>query len=139
MIIPIAKGQTFEYSLKEDAGEVKTVFALAYLDPLLRAHLLDSAIKVDTNPEDGNATGASVHASAVAYQTTKFALRGWKNFQDVSGNEVPCTREEVSVSGVGRRTGVTDESLALLSLETIRELAGAVVASNRLSEGERKN
>jgi len=129
-----------EYSLACDTGDDKTVFLLGLLDAPLRAHVDDSSLSYSLNaaaPKDGPAD-VKMNMNARAIDVVRFGLRGWKNFKDAQGRDVPFDRVSQAVPGVGNRHVVSDISMRALKTEWIRELAGEITGDNTLADDEKK-
>lgn len=69
-------------------------------------------------------------------------LRGWDNFRDENGLDVPFTREtrrRRNVAGVDVPDPVSEASLNAIPSELLVELSQAVVAVNQLTDDDAKN
>lgn len=139
-LIAVDPSAVREYSLAGDEGAEKTVFMLGLLDPALRAHLDDAGMSYsrDESGEPGAPAAIHLHRNERANAVVRFGVRGWRSFRDGEGHDIPFVREAVDVPGVGKRQGLTEECLARLAPEWVRELADAISDTNTISEEQKK-
>ena len=138
--------QTRTYSLKADEGPSKTVFHLGVLDSALSTYLWDSlmAWKRPNNGQDPEGPGSMVVMNKFQRdrEVVKFGLKGWDNFQDEKGADIPFDpklhTKSYPVQGVGNRTGLSHIALDLLK-PFLTELAEQIESDNILTEQDEKN
>lgn len=141
MIYAIDSTATLEYSLQEDKGEERTVFLIAVVDPITRAHIEDLYLKWSINRgagADGPAT-ASFDKNKLDLDIVRFGLRGWRNFRKRDGSEVEFKTVSKGIQGLGPRSVISDECLRLFAPEWISELADAIRKAQRLDAEQEKN
>lgn len=127
MVIAIDPSKTFDYVLLCDRAnppEEQTVFQLRVLSARELAEIEDGAIRSDREGKLEYLSGSQT------IRILNYGLRGWRNFRDAAGNEVPFRENN------GKPRG---ENWDCLLPEWRRELANAITEQNRISETERKN
>jgi hypothetical protein len=134
-LIAINPDAVFEYSLVSDKGDDKTVFQLGTVDSFVRAYIDDSHLNI--RKQDGEYDDVAVHHKYLEF--VRFGLKGWKNFKDASGQEIPFQTEEFNVPRIGKRTIVSDASMKHLDLKWVIELGLSIITNNSLSKDESKN
>ena len=137
-IIAINPNKVVPYSLLSDSGDSKTVFHLGVIDSLTRSYLDDQHLefrKKDTG--DSKLEDVAIHDKYV--QFVRFGLKGWDNFKDENGADVPFETEEVNIPRLGKKTVVKEDCLKRLDLMNIVELGIQILDNNHLKESDRKN
>lgn len=139
-LIAVDPNAVREYSLEGDEGTEKTVFSIGLLDPALRAHVDDAGMSYSRDRSgDANAPAAiHLHRNSRALDVVRFGLRGWRSFRDGEGKDIPFSRVSVDVPGIGKRQAVSDECMARLAIEWVRELADAITDTNTIGEEQKK-
>jgi hypothetical protein len=91
--------------------EGATRFRLRMLDGNMLAMLKDENANVDIQVTDGTVTqgGLKMAAYAAAMKTVRFAVCGWENYEDQSGNSIQFRSKKVFAAGKERE--VVDEAL----------------------------
>jgi len=122
---------TIDYVLECDRDlptDEQTIFELRCLTAgelaRLEDNTLTSTMDSDNKPEFRVMTG-SVQINAL-----QLGLKGWRNFKDAQGNEIPFKR---------RSDKCAKENLDYLHPHWRRELVEAITEMNDLSEGDEKN
>lgn len=113
-----------------------TRFTIGAIDAFVSAYVLDRTLTFTETDAGGIAT-AQVKMSEANLEAVRFGLRGWENFKDQSGNDVPFTTSDRIVMGK-RYVAMADDCLALLNPELVRELAGAIRRINEVSPDDAK-
>ncbi|MCF8719211.1 hypothetical protein [Nitrospina gracilis] len=123
---------TFEYVPKCDRDlpeEAQTVFILKYMDARQAAKMEDQAVEGAVSSK-GDDTSLRFRSGSKVLQALEYGLRGWRNFQDKGGNEIPF-REN---NGKPR-----PENFDAIPPSVRRELANVIIDGSEMSEGEEKN
>ena len=115
-----------------------TVFILGTLTARMQVHLRDQATKFKPDPDNPDNIITEFLPNQSAFDTARFALKGWKNFKDEDGKDVPFATEKKSL-GSREFDVVTEECLDCLHADVIREIAEELNKVNALSEEESKN
>jgi hypothetical protein len=108
-----------------------TRFTIGAIDAFVSAYVVDRTLTFTENDAGGIAL-AQVKMSEANLEAVRFGLRGWENFKDGHGNDVPFTTADRIVMGKKYVT-VADEGLALLSQDLVRELAAAIRTINEVT------
>lgn len=127
------KGTIIDWTIKEGA----TIFGLKPLDVFLMGHIYDNA-----NLMTGRTGTLDVQMMTRINQTNidavRFGLAYFKNFQDDDGND--CKVKHVKVQVNGREyDAASDETIKLLSIKLIQELAEKVKEASEVDKVEEKN
>ena len=142
MIVAIDINETREFTLKADT-EDPTVFTIGQLDPTLRAVIEDEAAVFGYAARDGSGSASSSDVKLKNRQRelelVRYGLRNWRNFKNGKGQDVGFFLTDHNVAGAGKRRGVSDESLAMLPIDAISEIAAAVRAFNTIDKDTEKN
>jgi hypothetical protein len=133
MSIAFNRNATREYVLKSDTSETKTIFVLGLFDLFVHAKLVRELPTTDTEKFN------LIEHPEFMFDLLRHGLRGWKNLVDESGQLVEFKTDEKEVSGVGKRTIVSDDSLLQLNLLQAVEIAMEVIKDNFLSSLEKKS
>ena len=134
-LIPINCEAIHDYSLNSDEGPDKTIFKIGVLDSFVRAYIDDSH---STFKKDTESLFDDVGIHDKYLQFVRFGLKGWSNFKDSEGKDVPFEITEIDVPRIGKRKVVSDESMKKLDLKWTIEIGLEVVSSNQLKELEAK-
>jgi len=137
-IVAISPNRVVPYSLITDNGDPKTIFNLGILDSLTRAHLDDQHLefrKKDTT--DPKLEDVAIHDKYVWF--VRFGLRGWENFKDDNGVDIPFETEEISIPRLGKRMVVKEDCMKRLELVHIIELGIQILNNNHAQEVEKKS
>ena len=136
-IISLDPDTVVEYSLSRDEGPDKTVFLLGVLDSFLMGQIgkeahVDQIAAGEDNPGSGK-------AFALLNLTALYGIKGWRNFRDQSGNEIPFETEDVEIELIGTRPVMKRTLLRRFKVSDITELASQIQRNSVLSETERGN
>ena len=113
-IIAINPNRVVPYSLLTDNGDTKTVFHLGVIDSLSRAYLDDQHLELRKKDNDNKLEDIAIHDKYVWF--VRFGLRGWENFKDENGADVPFETEEITIPRLGKKTVVKEECMKRLDL-----------------------
>lgn len=125
-----------EFIQKE--GTTPVVFKLGTLSSRLLAHLRDEATSFVPDPSNPETVVAKFLPNHSSFETVRFGLKGWENFRDVDGGDIPFKTVKRSIAGV-TVDAVSDDTMDQLPLDVIRDLSNAIVEGNQLSEEAAKN
>lgn len=132
MPVAVSPEYEWEYVLREERAHASpTVFILGVLSASAEAAIEDALVKVSPDRSMTAATGSHVMA------VLRSGLRGWRNFRDATGSEVPFPTSKATMRN-GRPT-ITDDGLTMLSPRHRKELADAIIERNTITEDEEKN
>ena len=129
----------------EASSSSPTTFKLGVLDTLLRVYIDDAHTKVERLADmlDGapivrqQMTDAELHHKYL--DMVRYGLRGWTNFKDANGIDVPFETAMVDVPRVGKRLAVTDACLARLDILDAMMIGLRIRDLNTVSREQRKN
>lgn len=129
-------GETWEYISKLDPDpDNPTVWVLGTLDSEVYSRLMDQLAVYRVNPARPDAEPEmKLNAFERNLRTVQYGLRGWRNFLDDKGREIPFRTERVQ----GREV-VPMELVRQIPFPVLDELARAIVEGNTLTEEEGKN
>jgi hypothetical protein len=137
MLKAINPNYTENYSLREDEGDDKTVFTVGLIDSITRAFIDDKHLEMRDADGQTSFNDVALHDKYLAF--VRFGLKGWSNFKDAEGNDVPFMTEEVNFPRLGKRTVVSDEGLKRLELTAIVELGMKITSLNSTTSVEKKS
>lgn len=136
MIDPIAIGQTKEYVLKQDTVN-PTIWLIGPLDSITKAKIIASFGRVEV--KDGKTTyvQGNVDYALNNFLIVKYGLKGFRNFI-LDGKEVEfkVNKEKVFDREID---AVSDETLSMIPLFVINDLADEIWGENQVSEELAKN
>lgn len=139
MITALDINITREYSLLDDKDSPKTIFMLGALDAILASYLIDNAIIYKRpGPDQEPTTDVILLNRWRQLEIVRFGIKGWKHFSTAAGKEATFATKEFEIPNVGKRQGLTDDSLNYLK-PYIAELALEITRDNTISEEEEKN
>lgn len=115
----------------EEIGAQPTVFILGALSSRVMTKLRDQSTKF--NMEPGQELKANFAPNEAAWERVRMGLKGWKNFVDGQGKEIPFKTEEISVTGKPY-TVVALETMDRIPLSVIQELSMAIDEFNTPTE-----
>lgn len=132
MPVATSPDHEWEYVLREERGtDSPTVFILGVLSATAEAAIEDALVQVHADRSMSAQTGTQTA------NILRAGLRGWRNFRDARGTDVPFPTSKGRMLG-GRAT-VTDEGLTMLAPKHRKELAEAITERNELTDDDRKN
>ena len=140
--MPVAFDETEvrDYSFPWDTDENKTVWKIGVLDTPLRAYLTDRLTDFSYGKGDMSAPAdITLHQNIMYLEAIRYGIKGWENFKDKSGNDIPYLTEMISISKLGNRLGIKDFSLRKIRYEWIEDLGKEVMRLNKLDKEEEKN
>jgi hypothetical protein len=115
----------------------ETKWLLGALDATIMAHIQDKLTQFSPTG-DGKSATAKIDFNAAAIRAVELALRGWTNFKDASGKDVPFETEETFIGG-RKYEQVKREIVDRIPLDTIVDIYTEIKSANTLSETEAKN
>lgn len=115
-----------------------TVFDLGTLDSRIVSRIRDNATKfvVDQHAPDEEVE-TSIQQYGSAYETVQYGLRGVSKLLDADGNEVAFVTKSRRHGGVSYPI-VSDEVMAVIPADVIKELADEILKGNVLEEAAAK-
>lgn len=116
-----------------------TVFILGTLDSRVFGLIRDKAttLSVDTSRPNDEVT-THINANDVAFMTVQYGLKGWKNFRDAGGNDIPFRTIKKNHSGQ-TYVVVDPEVVKRLPTAILMEVAEEIRRDNEMAEIEAKN
>jgi hypothetical protein len=136
MTTPTNPSYTEDFVLPTDK-ENPTVFHLGMLDTLLRVHIDDAHTTLTRILTGTKMSDADMHHKYL--EMVRFGLRGWTNFKDASGLDVPFETEKFTVPKVGERLGISDTCLNHIDIVDIMAIGIQLSKMNTVSRADRKN
>jgi hypothetical protein len=127
------KGSRTKVVIDDDA----TVFELGVLDVFLMGMIYDRASAIAPRESDGE-LAFSTRVNQTNIEAVRYGLRGWRNFLDRDGKEIPF---ETKLQHAANRKYqvVTDECLNRLGIRRIRELGQQIKDRSEVQAAEEKN
>jgi len=122
--------ETF-FSVKDKEKEVP--FEIGSLDVDIKAKLTDEMYSMGLGDGSGG-MNVGTNKNTTYLKTVKFGLRGWKNFKDKDGNEIPFVTGEQYMNNK-QYTALADSSLQAMPLWLIREIGAKILESNDVDAG----
>jgi hypothetical protein len=117
----------------------ETVFEIGTLDSRIMGRITDKATTMSIDPtRPDDEVDTQINSSAVAFETVMYGLRGWQNFVDADGKEIPFKTAKRNHGGQSYRV-VDEEVLKQVPRVVIMELAEEIRRDNELSETDVKN
>lgn len=127
------KGTVEDFLIKEGA----TYFGLKPLDVFLMGHIYDTA-NLMTGRQGVTEVQMMTRINQTNIDAVRFGLAYFKNFKDDDGND--CKVKTVKVQVNGREyDAVSDDTLKLLSIKLIQELAEKIKDASEVDKDEEKN
>ena len=129
-ITGLSKIETSEYICENDPckneAEGATVFLLGAVDKEVIGSLRDELQHIETV---GDHQIIKLNTSSVFTKACKVGLRGWRNFKDSTGKDIPFRVVDGFVCGKEAKV-LSQESLGSLPFDLIIELGRAIVEKN---------
>ena len=121
----------------EKIDDGATVFVLGALDVHTMGRIYDSGSQMFSN---GDQSGVDIKTfvNRTNIEAVKFGLKGWENFQDENGNDIPFKTVKRNVNGRHYEV-VADECLDHLSVQLSAELGQEIKALSEVTAAEAKN
>lgn len=126
---------TFEYQSDADPDKGTpnaTVFVLGPLDVFVSTHLFDGAMEVGPDQQ------VQFRSNAANLDAVRFGLKGWRNFKNEDGSDIPFETTERNLLG-RKYVGVFDDCLARISIDEVRVMATQIREASLVQEAEAKN
>lgn len=140
MLIALDLSTVRNFTSKYDTGQSKTIFKIGVVDSITRAKIEDDEYEFTVNKtfsiQDG---GMIINRRQRNLQVVRHGLKGWENFKDASGSDVPFQTAPLAGSEGTPRTIVSESSLKLLDPRLIDELADEISRANVMTKEEEKN
>ncbi|RLA87314.1 MAG: hypothetical protein DRG40_00700 [Deltaproteobacteria bacterium] len=127
-------GETWEYVSKFDPDkENPTVWILGTLDSEVYSLLMDelAVYRVEGGQPEPD---MKLNYFERNLRTVQYGLKGWKNFKDEKGKEIPFETERR-----GKHEVVRADLVRRIPFPVIQELAEEILKANTLTEEEAKN
>ena len=138
MITGIDINEVVEYTLQDDT-EPKTIFRLGVIPTVVLAFVKDQSRVVVMNiTENDGQTKVRPNLGEMQVAYVRYGLKGWSNFKDKDGNDIPFETEEVQHGGREIKV-VSDGSINKLPDDALMELSGVLQQMNSLNANEVKN
>ena len=136
MIDPIAFGQTKEYVLKNDKIN-PTVWLVGPLDSIMKAKIVGKFGKIEIKDDKPVYIQGDIDFAENNFTVVRYGLKGFKNFL-LNGKEVEFKVKKEKVFDREIEV-VSDETLKMIPLFAINELASEIWGENQVSEELAKN
>jgi len=141
-LIGIDPDEIFEFVSKHEKDlESPTVFKLGVIDSLTIAKIEDNLTVFTIDPKDTDAkTDTKMSTGKREVELVKAGLKGWDNFKDKKGNDIPFEVQPNRSQSQGKTVDIPKEStLKRIPKIILTELANELYNQNKLDEVERKN
>lgn len=142
MAFQIRSGETKEVVLDKDPdSENPTVWTIGTLDLRTVAYIQDemTAFQIsDSKKAQQDKSDVKLRISRGKILTVRFGVKGWRNFKDEHGQEIPYEKDVVNLDGKSYDV-VAKVILDRFPFELVGLLAEEINALNTLTEPERKN
>ena len=133
-ITGISLNETEKYISPSDSAQSEaegaTVFTLGSLDAGIRAELGDELFAFET----GEKQTIKSNRNKVALKAVRFGLRGFSNYKDSKGNDIPFKTVKTIVNGKEYQT-VSDETLDRMHPAHVAELGTEILKRNSIAGG----
>ena len=137
MVDPISVGMIKEYTLENDKKD-PTIWLIGPLDSIMKARIVASYGSVE---REGDKTVYKRNKDKPVelnnFDIVRYGLKGFKNFP-LNGKEVAFKAKKEKVFNVEMDV-VTDETLKVIPLYAINELASVIWGENQVGEDLEKN
>lgn len=142
MIVGLSLDAEFVYESDFDSAKgtpEATKWRLGTLDARQYGKIKDRSTRILVDPSKPDADiETSINKHEVFFLTVQYGLKGWENFCDKDGVEIPFKTKNLNIAGKSYVV-VHDSVMAIIPSTIIEELAGKISESNDLSEEEAKN
>lgn len=128
-----SKGVIVDWVIKDGA----TFFGLKPLDVFLMGYIYDSANML-TSRQGSDAVDIKTRINATNIDAVRFGLAYFRNFQLPNGSDAKVEFVETNINGRDYKA-VSDETLKLLGIQLIQELADVIKKASEVSKDEEKN
>lgn len=117
--------------------EGATVFELGVLDVFLMGMIYDKSTSI-TRHEGSEDVGFQTRVNQTNIETVRFGLKGWRNFKNATGDDIPFVTEKRFVNG-REYLQAADACLNALGIRLIRELGQEIKAKSEVTGHDAKN
>lgn len=138
--ITLDSARDFVSSYDDAAGTPEaTVFRIGTLDSRIFGLIRDKSTTMQVDPSrPSDEVQTQINANEVAFMAVQYGLRGWKNFRDSGGNDIPF--KTIKRYHAGQSYTVVDPSILMrLPSVVLTELADEIRKDNEITEVEAKN
>jgi len=139
-LIGINPDEIIEYISEHDKdGTNPTVFQIGVVDALTIAKIEDGLTVFTIDPKNPESkTDTKLSTGKRETELVRAGLKGWKNFKDKNGNDLPF--ETIKQRATGKTVEVpNDTTLGRIPVVVFKELANVIYNQNKLSDEETKN
>ncbi len=140
-VVGLSIGGTREFVAASDKGPDKTIWVLGTLDAYTWAYLNDNLAEFEVEISEDETvvpkTRMKIHASAI--EACRYGLRGWKNFKDEKGGEIPFETEKIQLTDGRVYQVVKSGVLGRIPIDVIMEISNKLREVNLVTEEEEKN
>jgi hypothetical protein len=129
--------KVFVFSGDPDKGTDKaTRFKYGTLDSRILGILQDKATSVKVNPSAPDEdVDTQINSKAFQFEVVQFGCRGWDNFKDDEGNDIPY--DTIKLNRGGKSYKVVDpDILASVPGIVLEEFAAKIMAANEMAPEE---
>ncbi|MBS7812349.1 hypothetical protein [Roseococcus pinisoli] len=129
-----------KYQSKSDPDygtDQATTFELGPVDVFCDTQIFDRMLEYKTDDADG-VEASRFMMNQMNLDKVRFGLRGWTNFQNEKGEQVAFSSTIRQVAG-RPYTVASNEAVALLGIELVRELAEKIRSLNIVTAADAKN
>lgn len=136
MIDPISVGQTKEYVLKSDKTN-PTIWLIGPLDSIMKSKIIASFGRIEIVENKPVYVQGNIDFTQNNFVIVKYGLKGFKNFLlDGKETEFKTNKEKVFDREIEI---VSEDTLKMIPLFVINELASVIWGENQVSEELEKN
>lgn len=136
MIDPISVGQTKEYVLKSDKTN-PTIWLIGPLDSIMKSKIIASFGRIEIVDNKPVYVQGNIDFTQNNFIIVKYGLKGFKNFLlDGKEVELKINKEKVFDREI---EVVSEDTLKMIPLFAINELASTIWGENQVSEELEKN
>jgi len=160
-LVGVTPGAVREYQSKLDPARgtpQATVFKIGSIPTRVKAKLRDRMSRFNADAMafagfaesskdgDGDSVGGpgkldvafQIPTSEIAIETVRHGLKGWANYKDEQGNDIPF-KTQTAIEDGAKCAVVHESCIERMELELILELAEEIDRVNSVSENERGN
>lgn len=127
-----------DYDTKKGSKEA-TNFMLGTIDSRVMGRLRDDATSFAVNPSaPEEEVDVSVGQNTLFYLACQFGIKGWTQFRDKDGNDIPFRTQKRNMGGKSY-TIVADEVLSRIPQPILAEIGEKIISLNEVTADEEKN
>lgn len=141
MAFQIRSGETREFISPHDPDPANpTVWTIGTLDLRTIAYIQDemTSFQVSDSKKAQDKSDVKLRISQGKILTVQFGVKGWRNFKDDHGQDIPYEKDVINLDGKSYDV-VSKVILDRFPFKLVELLAEEINALNTLSEPERKN